>query len=47
MEIVITPNTTFHLDRANPDILRDEIARYDHALTRPWSVIEKYRGERV
>jgi hypothetical protein len=25
LEIVITPNTTFYFDGANPDILHDEI----------------------
>src|SRR5262249_12446834 len=26
------------LDKANPDILRDQITTIDHALTRPWTV---------
>jgi hypothetical protein len=31
-----------HRDRANPNILHDEITVFDHALTRPWSVDKKY-----
>jgi hypothetical protein len=31
-----------HRDRADPDILHDEITVIDHALTRPWSVDKKY-----
>ena len=27
-----------YLDKANPDILRDEITTYDHALIKPWTV---------
>lgn len=27
-----------YLDRANPDILRDDITTFDHAFTRPWTV---------
>ena len=34
------------LDRANPDILRDEITTIDHALTRPWTVIRGYQRDR-
>jgi hypothetical protein len=33
----------FHLDRANPNILHDEITVIDNALTRPWSVDKTYR----
>jgi hypothetical protein len=36
----------FYLDNANPDILHDQIAVYDHALTRPWTVIKDMRRER-
>jgi hypothetical protein len=32
----------FHLDRANPNILHDEITVIDNALTRPWSVDKTY-----
>jgi hypothetical protein len=30
------------LDRANPDILRNEITVIDHALSRPWTVTKNY-----
>ena len=29
-------------DKANPNILHDEITIIDHALTRPWTVDKKY-----
>ena len=28
---------TLYLDKENPDILHNEIAVIDHALTRPWT----------
>ena len=31
-----------YLDRANSDILHDEVTTIDHALTRPWTVIKSY-----
>ena len=31
-----------HRDKANPNILHDEITVIDHALTRPWTVDKKY-----
>ena len=31
------------LDRADRDILHNEITVYDHALTRPWTVDKRYR----
>jgi hypothetical protein len=31
------------LDKTDPDVLRDEITTFDHALTRPWTVIRSYR----
>ena len=34
------------LDKANPDIMRDEITTIDHALTRPWTVMKSYKRER-
>ncbi len=34
-----------YLDKANPDILNDEITTIDHALTRPWTVHKRYRRE--
>ncbi len=33
----------FHLDKADPNILHDEITVFDHALTRPWSADKTYR----
>jgi hypothetical protein len=35
----------FHLDKADPKILHDEITVIDHALTRPWTVDKKYVRE--
>ena len=34
------------LDKANPDLLRDEITTFDHAFTRPWTVVKGYTRER-
>jgi len=34
------------LDRANANVLYDEITVIDHALTRPWTVRRRYRRER-
>jgi hypothetical protein len=34
-----------YLDKANPNILRDEITTIDHALTRPWTVTKSYKRE--
>jgi len=34
------------LDKSNPDSLINEITTIDHALTRPWTVVKKYRRER-
>jgi hypothetical protein len=34
------------LDKANSDILRNEITVIDNALTRPWTVVKLYRRER-
>ena len=34
------------LDKANPDLLRDEITTLDHAFTRPWTVVKRYTRER-
>ena len=34
-----------HLDKADRDLLHDDITTFDHALTRPWSVIRSYRRE--
>jgi hypothetical protein len=35
-----------HLDKDNPDILRDDITTFDHALTKPWTVTRSYHRER-
>jgi len=35
-----------YLDKANPDILRNEITTIDNALTRPWPVTRSYKRER-
>jgi hypothetical protein len=32
-----------HLDKADPNVLRDELTVFDHALTRPWEVTRSYR----
>jgi hypothetical protein len=34
-----------YLDKANPDILHDEVTVIDHALTRPWTVNKTYGRE--
>jgi hypothetical protein len=34
------------LDKANPDILHDEITTTDNSLTRPWTVMKSYRRGR-
>jgi hypothetical protein len=31
-----------YLDKANPNILHDEVTTFDHALTRPWTVLKSY-----
>ncbi len=35
-----------YLDKANPDLLHDEITTIDHALTRPWTVTKNFRREK-
>jgi hypothetical protein len=35
----------FYLDKASPDTLHDQITVYDHALTRPWTVLKTMRRE--
>jgi hypothetical protein len=35
-----------YLDKANPNILRDDITVHDDALTRPWSVSRTYHRQR-
>jgi hypothetical protein len=32
-----------YLDKADPNILHDEVTTIDHALTRPWTVDKRYR----
>jgi hypothetical protein len=34
------------LDKAKPGILHDELTLFDHALTRPWSVLKQYERAR-
>jgi len=34
------------LDKANPDLLHNEVTTIDNALTRPWTVTRSYRRER-
>ncbi len=34
-----------YLDKANPDVLHDQITTIDHALTRPWTVTKNYRRD--
>jgi len=36
----------FYLEKANPDILHDDVTTIDHALTRPWTVDKWYQRER-
>jgi hypothetical protein len=33
------------IDKSNPDILHDEITSYDHALTRPWTVMKTFKRD--
>jgi len=35
-----------YLDKANPDILKNEVTTIDNALTRPWTVIKSYHRVR-
>jgi hypothetical protein len=35
-----------YLDKANPDLLHNEITSIDHALTRPWAITKTYRRDR-
>ena len=35
-----------YLDKNNNDILLNEITTFDHALTRPWTVLKKYARDR-
>jgi len=40
-----TVKERFYLDKSNPDILYDQVTTYDHALTRPWTVMKTMRRE--
>jgi hypothetical protein len=35
-----------YIDKADPDVLRDEITAFDNALTRPWTVTRTYYRDR-
>ena len=35
-----------YTDKADPNVLRDEITTIDHALTRPWTVTRSYSRDR-
>jgi hypothetical protein len=35
-----------YLDKANADLLRNEVTAIDHALTRPWTVTRSYHRDR-
>ena len=35
-----------YLDKANPDLMLNDVTTMDHALTRPWTVTRSYRRER-
>ena len=34
-----------YLDKADPNLLHNEVTVFDHALTRPWTVLKSYRRE--
>jgi hypothetical protein len=36
----------FYLDKANPDILYDQITTFDHALSKPWTITRTMRREK-
>jgi hypothetical protein len=36
----------FYLDKADPDILHDEVTVFDHALTHPWTVLKNMKREK-
>jgi hypothetical protein len=44
-ETVVTER--IYLDKADPNLLHDDMTVIDHALTRPWSVAKKYRREKI
>jgi hypothetical protein len=34
-----------YLDKANPNIMHDEITTFDHALLHPWKIVKNYVRE--
>ena len=42
-ELVVTEK--LYTDKADPNVLHDEITTIDHALTRPWTVTRSYRRD--
>jgi hypothetical protein len=38
-------NEAIYLDRTDPNLLRDDVTTFDHALTRPYTVARTYRRE--
>ena len=36
----------FYKDKADPDVVHDEVTVIDHALTRPWTVVKDYQRTR-
>ena len=39
-------NSHIFLDKADPNLLHNEMTVTDHALTRPWTVMKNYRRNR-
>jgi hypothetical protein len=35
----------FFVDKSDPAVFHDEVTVYDHALTRPWTVLKSYRRQ--
>jgi hypothetical protein len=35
----------FFVDKSDPGVFHDEVTVYDHALTRPWTVLKSYRRQ--
>jgi hypothetical protein len=35
-----------YLDKANPEVMHNEVTTFDHALTQPWTVIKNYHRDR-
>lgn len=35
----------FYLDKANPNLLHDQVTTIDHAYTRPWTVVRSYNRD--